>query len=305
MADEKTLKTSESRLLQYLPEIYREERAGKEFLEGFLRIFEKVIERIDRKIAEVPAHIDPTQAPGDFIPWLAQWLSLDLYELLEDKNRKFILEAFELYKRKGTLAGLKELARLLTEQECSIKEYTFNVIRTAGMESRDGPEIVKGNIQISKTVDTSDRGLLARMGTFYDGVHYVTETGKNARYADNVIGLYIFLTQEKEPFLIKEDQLHKIINSFLPVFVRVIINITGKTSYSEVYKTGGLGVEYGDEVTAVSIEKPGLPQGVYENRVNWQRLYTYSPGTIGYTFVEDMEIQYRTPNMEINGKLKI
>jgi len=308
MADERDLEAPKSRLLQYLPEIYREEGVGKQFLEGFLGIFETVLNDLDERITQIPEYFDPTTPntePGDFYKWLAQWLSLDLYELLEEKNRDFILQAFEFYKHKGTLPGLEELVSLLTGQKCRIKEYTYNVFRTAGMEPRDGPGLVKGNVQMSKTVDTSDRGLLARMGTFYDDVYYVTETGKDTRYADNVIGLFIFLTHEEKPFLIKENQLHRIIDSFLPVFVRVIINIAEETSQTEVYHTGEIGVEYNDRVTAVSMEKPGAWQGVYENRVNWQRLYTYSPRTIGYTYDKKIQLQYRTPHMEINGELKI
>jgi phage tail-like protein len=93
--------------LRYLPAVYQEESASKEFLERFLSIFESALHDSEETISRIPRYFDPMATQDEFVPWLASWLSLDLYELLEleDKNREFILRAVEFYKQKGTVSG--------------------------------------------------------------------------------------------------------------------------------------------------------------------------------------------------------
>ncbi|NIM10478.1 MAG: hypothetical protein GTO45_00670 [Candidatus Aminicenantes bacterium] len=300
MADAHHSNEIKSQFLQYLPEIYREEGPAKELLARFLCIFETVFNSLDETISRIPTYFDPTTAPGDFIPWLAQWFSLDLYELLGEKNREFILRAVEFYRQKGTVKGLEELASFLTGKKCRVKEYTKNVFRTSGMERCDGSGMVTGHVTMSGTVDTSDRRLLTKMGSFEDDVHYLTDTNKNSRYFDNVIGLFIFLAPEDKDFLIKRDQLHKILNSFLPVFVRLEIFIVEESCRTEVYNIGVVEDKYNEHVHVVSAEQsPGL-QGVYKDHVNWNKFRTNDPGK-GIT----NDPRYRVPNMDIDKEFNI
>jgi len=302
MADTHHTNEIKSQFLQYLPEIYREKGPAKEWLERFLFIFETVFNGLDETIARVPAYFDPLTAPADFIPWLAQWFSLDLYELLGEKNREFILRAVEFYKQKGTVRGLEELASFLTGKKCRVKEYTENVFRTAGMERCPGNGMLTGHVAISGTVDTSDRRLLTRMGSFDDEVHYVTDTGKSGRYFDRVIGLFIFLAPEDKAFLIKRDQLHKILNSFLPVFVRLEIYIAEEGCRPETYNIGVIEQRYSSRVHAASEEKieTALSGGIYKDHVNWNKLCTNDPAK-GMT----NDKRYRIPNMEIDREFNV
>jgi phage tail-like protein len=172
-------------LIQYLPEIYRQQAPGKEsdFLERFLSIFDQLFDTLHDRIAAVHEYFDPDTVPDestdDFIPWLAQWLSLDLYELLGEKNREFILKAVEFYKKKGTVDGISKLVELLTGKKCCVKEYMNNVFRTYGMEHVKDPLIETSPDEEEKcktfyhktswTVNTADRSLLEKMGTHEDG----------------------------------------------------------------------------------------------------------------------------------------
>jgi hypothetical protein len=56
------------------------------------------------------------------------------------------------------------------------------------------------------------------------------DSGDSSLYSRDVICLYIFLRKEEKDFIIKEDQLHKIIDSFLPVFVRAEISSSKRTT---------------------------------------------------------------------------
>ncbi len=253
-----------SQLLIYLPEIYREKGPGKELLERFLGIFETVLNGIDETIAAVPTYFDPEKAPADFIPWLAQWLSLDLYELLGEKNREFILRAFEFYKKKGTAGGLEELVTFLTNKKCRVKEFTRNVFRSWGMDDT------------SRTVDDSDPGLLSRIGTFDDTLDYVHDNEAPGVYGQDVIGVYIFLLARERDFIIKEEQLYKIIDSFLPVFVRAEIFIV-EENY-EVYEVNRIEDPSMDRVRVSLLEKPPAVTGVYTDQVTWNRFHSFDEG---------------------------
>lgn len=289
-------------LLQYLPEIYQEkaDNSGGDFLQRFLTVFAHVLERLECTISELPSYFDPTtkdaQAPGDFIPWLANWVSLDLYELLGEKNREFILKAVYFYKKKGAVPGIAELVELLTERKCVVKEFMNNVFRTYGMEHGSN----KMGRGISTTVDTTNRVLLAKMDTPGDELHYVADTGAEGIYSRNVIGLYIFLGAG-EDLVIKEDQLHNIIDSFLPVFVRAEIIIVRKEY--ETYALDKIVDAHMDRVHCVLQEEFKNVQGVYIDVVSWNLLYTYggSQEQAGKT----NNLQYRTMHDEINVEKKI
>jgi len=226
--------------LRYLPPLYQEDPASKEFLARFLSLFESVMYEREETISEIPARFDPMATPEEFLPWLASWLSLDLYESMGDKNREFIMHAAELYKEKGTASGIVSLVTLLTEKRCCVKEYMNNVFRTYGMEHHDVAEIIdergcmKFHRTMSGTVNTAEPDILAGMDTYRDLVHYVTDTSKTGRYSQNVIGIFIFLA-EGEGLPIEVDELYRIIKSFLPVFVRAEIILVGVPS-DETYE---------------------------------------------------------------------
>lgn len=297
--------------LRYLPAVYQEERASREFLERFLSIFESALYDSEKTISHIPRYFDPMATPKDFVPWLASWLSLDLYELLGDKNREFILRAVEFYKQKGTAPGIATLVSLLTGHPCCVKEYMNNVFRSYGMEHCEGEEIMdmrecRRNIErlkyikctkfyreTSKTVNAKDSDLLTNMGKYCDGVHYVIDTSETGRYSQHVIGLFIFLHTGEE-LLIEEDELHKIINSFLPVFVRAEISIV-ELPYDEKYDISRIIEEYKDCIHGFLEEEFKDVRGVYKDGVSWNWLCTYKDAYNGHT----NDLEYRTPHSKI------
>ena len=302
--------------LRYLPAVYQEESASKEFLERFLSVFESALHDSEETISRIPRYFDPMAAPDEFVPWLASWLSLDLYELLGDKNREFILRAVEFYKQKGTVSGIAALVSLLTDKTCCVKEYMNNVFRSYGMEHDEEDKIVdisecrediertaeniictKFHRETSKTVDTAKPDLLANRGKYCDEVHYVTDTSKDGRYSPHVIGLFIFL-DAGEKLVIDEDELRKIINSFLPVFVRAEI-ITVEGPFKEEYAISRIIDGYKDTIHSFLEEEFKDVGGVYKDNVNWNWLYTNT--VEGRT----NDLQYRTPHSKIGMELTL
>ena len=268
--------------LRYLPAVYQENSEGSEFLERFLSIFELALYDSEETIASMPVRFDPMAASEEFYKWLAGWLSLDLYELLEDRNREFILRAAELYKQKGTVSGIASLVSFLTgDKKVLVKEYMNNVFRSYGMEHHetaetdvpvDGLRCKNYYHTTSRTLDTGNAQLMTKRGGYEDEVHYTIETGQEGRYSPNVIGIFIFLPSE-EKLIVDEDQLLKIIRSFLPVFVRAEISIVQE--YIETYYTNRILEEYADSIHGF-MENRVRVRGIYRDGVDWNWLCTYS-----------------------------
>jgi phage tail-like protein len=137
-----------NRLLDLLPAIYREDP----WLAGFLRPFALVIEDFERILAEQDRYLIPEnrQEPAyrtdaDFLPWLAGWLALELDEGWdEQKRRENIGKAVELYRRRGTVAGLKEYLAIYTGFQPEIREWVWPAGMQIGVASMIGgfaPEV--------------------------------------------------------------------------------------------------------------------------------------------------------------------
>jgi phage tail-like protein len=112
--------------LRYLPAIYQENPVNKDFLERFLSIFETVFYDIETRISKISNYFD-LDAPEskNFLSWLATWLNLALEEEWnEDRKRKFIQEAYSLYKLKGTPKGIEKLIEIYTGKKPIIIEHS-------------------------------------------------------------------------------------------------------------------------------------------------------------------------------------
>ena len=79
-------------------------------------------EALDEVLAPVPAvldsieaYIDPLLAPEDFLAWLAGWCGMTLDENWPLPRRRAVVSAAaDLYRERGTLAGLRRHVELVT-----------------------------------------------------------------------------------------------------------------------------------------------------------------------------------------------
>jgi phage tail-like protein len=110
--------------LRYLPAVYQENEASRDFLERFLALFETLFNQQESRIGNLTRLFDPLAAPVDFLPWLAQWLAAAVDENWpEAKRRQFLQQAAQLYKARGTRQGFAAQIELLTDQVPFIFEY--------------------------------------------------------------------------------------------------------------------------------------------------------------------------------------
>ncbi len=121
---------SPSRLLDYLPTIYRTDP----FMGQFLLAFEKVLlgfqddvnyphPGLEESIANLATLFDPQQTPEQFLSWLAGWTALSLRaDLPVTVQRDFVANIIQRYRFRGTKANLQELLSLFTRGKPTITE---------------------------------------------------------------------------------------------------------------------------------------------------------------------------------------
>lgn len=109
--------------LRYLPAVYQEDPASREFLQRFLSMFETVFSGLEATVGKIPQLFDPEYTPKEFLDWLAQWLDLGMEEdwSSEIKSR-LIRKAASLYQKKGRPDGLAEFIEIVTSKRPLIQE---------------------------------------------------------------------------------------------------------------------------------------------------------------------------------------
>jgi phage tail-like protein len=110
--------------LDHLPAVFRDDP----FLGRFLVAFEAVLSGVDglppdvdeteglESVAgRIAGFLDPATTPPEFLPWLASWVALSLRaDWDEQTKRGFIARIVQLYKLRGTRAGMAELLGVYT-----------------------------------------------------------------------------------------------------------------------------------------------------------------------------------------------
>jgi phage tail-like protein len=102
-----------------LPGLYQED----EFTQRFISAFDDVLAPVISTIDNFPAYLDPALTPDDFLDWLAGWVGVLLDETWPiERRRAFVSVAAQLYRTRGTAAGLAAQVRLLTAGVVQIVE---------------------------------------------------------------------------------------------------------------------------------------------------------------------------------------
>ncbi len=316
--------------LQYLPGVYSEDNAGRDFIERFLSLFESILSQTSETIGDLPNIFDPESiSPPIYDPrlsrqdirrlwlaWLARWVSIDLYDVLGEKgNRQYISKAADFFRKKGTLQGLGKLVEFLTGAygRVAIKEYGNTVFRSWGMEhlnkEKNNMPDAPGPFQcrpfykeISKTVDTTQQGILSDIRSANDSIHYVADsrdlvdkdniTGVHAR---NVIGIFVNLAAEDA--IVTDADLNKIIKSFLPVFVKV--KVRTEIIQSERYPTDSIEDTFFDALRISGDESYSSETGTYSDVPNWVVIHSNRKTE------NTNSLQYRVWHSAMNRNLRI
>ena len=110
--------------INYLPGIYQDaDEENADFLQRFLLISAHLTSGIEENLEFVHELFDPRITNERWLPWLASWLAMPLLEGWdEEKRREIIQRTPELYRLRGTAAGLKLALRLFADVKAEIHE---------------------------------------------------------------------------------------------------------------------------------------------------------------------------------------
>jgi len=94
---------------RHLPEIYDDSA----FLDELLAVFETVFDDIEREIDGLTRYLDPASVPAESLSWLESWFGIEgVGEWPESARRELLARAPELYRKRGTRAGIRDLVGL-------------------------------------------------------------------------------------------------------------------------------------------------------------------------------------------------
>jgi len=112
--------------LQHLPAVYQDNPQAEDFTERFLSLFDASVQDMDEIIERYSALFGVENVHPDVLPWLGSFLDIVFDPAWDDARRRKILNAAPaLYRKRGTLAGLKEAVQLVFDVTPSIQELAL------------------------------------------------------------------------------------------------------------------------------------------------------------------------------------
>lgn len=182
--------------MEYLPEIYQEDKKSSSFLERFLGIYQSLYQDMSNKITQAASFFDPDVVDGDFLKWLATWLSIDdVYVWSEDKLKYLIKNAMGMYKIRGTTEYLADIIELYTGKKPYIVEYHQTEPYRTDLINSELISALYGDSPFSFTIIIDGDSIA--YNNQYKTILKIVNHAKPAHVDDNVIVLkpYIFLNQ--------------------------------------------------------------------------------------------------------------
>lgn len=102
-----------------LPAIYQDDDFVQRMLDGLDSVIAPVYSTLDN----FDAYLDPHLAPPDFLDWLAGWVGMAIDQRWDEGRRRMaVARAVELYRMRGTAAGLAAQVEIQTGGRVEIGE---------------------------------------------------------------------------------------------------------------------------------------------------------------------------------------
>jgi phage tail-like protein len=127
-----------------------------DFLGRMLLIFEGVWEPLEQRQDHLPLYFDPATCPAIMLPWLAGWLNLELDpHWPEERRRRLLKEAMELYRWRGTAYGLTRVLEVCTGLSARVTEdpatpWVFRVAVRIPPGSGVAPDFIEALVKAHK-----------------------------------------------------------------------------------------------------------------------------------------------------------
>ncbi len=102
-----------------LPALYQEDT----FAQSLTGALDDVLAPIFASLDGLPAYLDPAMAPADFLDWLSGWVGVTLDETWPlERRRQLVADAAQLYRSRGTVAGLAAQVAIYTGGDVAIED---------------------------------------------------------------------------------------------------------------------------------------------------------------------------------------
>jgi phage tail-like protein len=95
----------------------------EDFVQRFCDGLDEVLAPIPSALDNFSAILDPELTAPDFLEWLADWVGVEIDHTWPiERRRMMVLNAAEIYRRRGTAAGLADLVELFVGVRPTINE---------------------------------------------------------------------------------------------------------------------------------------------------------------------------------------
>ncbi|NLW92098.1 MAG: hypothetical protein GXY34_10945 [Syntrophomonadaceae bacterium] len=111
-------------MLDYMPAVYQQDAASRDFLSRYLAIFGSMLDNMEEKIDNIAELFDAETVAGSVMDWLASWLGIAVDDNWDDETlRKLIIKAPYIFARRGTREALEIFLEIFTGVKPLIVEH--------------------------------------------------------------------------------------------------------------------------------------------------------------------------------------
>lgn len=139
--------------MRMLPAVYSTDAGGRDLNERLLALFDSIRDTVKGEIRLLASVIDPrttdAQTRRDFLDWLGGWFDIEVFRAWPEHRRRAVIKhAGELFRRRGTLTGIKLFIELGLGLQVEILEgwnsrnWWFASQDRLGCAILFGPEVV-------------------------------------------------------------------------------------------------------------------------------------------------------------------
>jgi len=126
-SEDVTLWVSRESYVKWLPAIYqRSDATGRNVVRDLLWLVQHMFGSVESQLDNIHLVFDSYETRSEFLPWLAAWSAMILEpDWPENKKRRLIKKAMELYRWRGTVKGLGLFISLFTGFEPHLEENVW------------------------------------------------------------------------------------------------------------------------------------------------------------------------------------
>jgi phage tail-like protein len=118
------LQLADEKIIQYLPEIYRDRIKSDDFFQRFMNIFDSLFFDLESKVSRIHERLDYQLASGDMLKYLAGWVSVnDAQQLGDEELRDRISGIIPECSVIGTKRGIEAFVEMELGVKPRIVEY--------------------------------------------------------------------------------------------------------------------------------------------------------------------------------------